>query len=119
MMVLVDSSVWIDHLHREDDRLVELLEAGEVRTHPCVLGELACGSINRRERFLTQLFRLPRLPEARFEQVMALIEKRRLWGKGLTWVDAQVLASALLSGAWLWTRDKRLHQAAVKCGVGF
>ena len=118
-MILVDTSVWIDHLHTADSALVDLLEAGEVVTHPCVIGELVCGSLAQRDVVLTQLRSLPVVPEAGFEECLYLVESRRLYGLGLSWTDVQILASARLSGTRVWTRDRMLRKAALDLKISF
>lgn len=105
---LVDTSVWIDHLRKRDERLVALLEADLVVVHSGVIGELACGSLKRRSEVLGNLSLLPKAVEASSEEVLAMIDARKLFGRGVGWVDAQLLASAALSGAQLWSRDRRL-----------
>jgi predicted nucleic acid-binding protein len=112
MRVLVDTSVWIDHLHRTDPELVALLRETLVLMHPAVLGELACGNIPNRKEFLGLCFTLPRIANVSFEEAMALLENRILWGRGLGWTDIQLLASILVSGTALWTRDRLLRHAA-------
>jgi predicted nucleic acid-binding protein len=112
MLVLVDTSVWIDHLHRSDPELVALLWETRVVTHSAVLGELACGSIPNRQEFLALWLALPRVGSVSFEEAMALLENRKLWGRGLGWTDVQLLASTLVSGSMLWTRDRLLLHAA-------
>lgn len=111
-MVLVDSSVWVNHFHRTDARLVELLEAGDVVTHSLVIGELACGQFAHRRATLALLHALPRAPEASTDEVLALIEHRRLFGLGLGIVDIHLLAAARLADATLWTNDRALAGAA-------
>lgn len=112
-MILVDTSVWIAHLHRTVVPLVDALQSGEVVTHPFVIGELACGSIRNRDEVLGLLDRLPMITVATNEEVRVLIEARRLMGKGLAYVDVHLLASVLLAEeARLWTADKRLHEVA-------
>lgn len=108
MAVLVDTSVWIDHLRKADAALIELLRENQVLIHSAVIGELACGSLRNRKQFIDNLLILPRATEASFEETLRLIESRRLSGKGLGWVDVQLLASAALSNALLLTQDKRL-----------
>lgn len=110
-MLLVDTSVWIGHLRRSDDRLVRALEAGAVMTHPFVIGELACGTLRRRSDFLAELSRLPIATEATHEEVLELVERHHLHGKGLGWVDAHLLASARLTGVALYTQDAALTAA--------
>lgn len=110
-MLLVDTSVWIGHLRRSDERLVRALEAGAVLTHPFVIGELACGSLCRRAEFLGELERLPLAAEATHEEVLQMVERHRLYGKGLGWVDLHLLTSARLSGVELYTSDSALDAA--------
>jgi predicted nucleic acid-binding protein len=111
---LVDTSVWIRHLRYSDPALVELLRYRQVFTHSCVIGELACGSLHRREPFLSDLNQLPKAKELEFGEVLAFISGRALFAKGLGWVDMQVLASALVSGISLFTYDKRLSDLFAK-----
>lgn len=116
-MVLVDISVWVDHFHRADHRLMSLLEAGDVLTHSLVIGELACGSLAARRTTLDLLHALPRASEASEGEVLALIERARLSGAGLGIVDVHLLAASLLSGAQLWTHDRALARAAHRLGA--
>ncbi len=111
-MVLVDSSVWVAHLREGQSELARLLTEGAVFMHPFVSGELACGNLKNRANLLSDLRALPearRVPDA---EVMHLIEVRRLWGRGLGWVDAHLLAAALVSNCRFWTLDKQLGRAA-------
>jgi predicted nucleic acid-binding protein len=112
MQVLVDTSVWIDHLHRSDPELVALLRENLVVMHPAVLGELACGNLPNRQEFLTLWFTLSRVADVSFEEAMAFLENRMLWARGLGWIDIHLLASTLVSGTMLWTRDRVLRSAA-------
>lgn len=116
--MLVDTSVWVDHLARGNPALAELLEAGEVETHPFVVGELALGNLRWREGILGYLEELPSVPSAEHAEVLHLVEERRLAGSGLGWVDAHLLASALIEGTRLWTLDRSLAAAAAGLGVG-
>lgn len=117
-MILVDTSVWIDHLHTAEPELVALLEAGSVAVHPAVIGELALGRIADREIVLGALGRLAAPVAARDAEVLQLIEHHRLAGSGIGWRDAHLLASArLTAGSSLWTRDRRLRAAAQRLGV--
>ncbi len=116
-MILVDTSVWVNHLRAGDRQLVGLLVAGEVGCHPFVIGELACGNLHNREEILRLLSDLPRLRVAEHGEVMRLIEARTLHGKGLGWIDTHLLASALLDGAPVWTLDRSLATAAQSLGI--
>ena len=117
MNVLVDASVWIDHLHRADRELIALLQRSEVVMHSAVLGELACGRLPNRQEFLSLWSALPRAMEASSEEGLRLVEERELWGKGLGWVDILLLGSALLSGVKLWTRDRPLLRVVKDLGL--
>jgi len=117
-VILVDTSVWVDHLRTGDEALKELLHAGEAACHPFVLGELACGPLRGRARFLALLSALPSLPKAEDAEVLDFIDRRRLAGRGLGWVDVHLLASCMLAGIRLWTRDKKLADVASRLGVG-
>ena len=116
-MVLVDTSVWIQHFRKGERALADLLSDGLVLMHPFVAGELACGNLRNRSAILTDLRALPSATLALDAEVERLIEDRKLWGKGLGWVDAHLLASALLSHCAFWTRDKKLAAIAAKLGV--
>ncbi|MBF5057022.1 PilT protein-like protein [Alcanivorax sp. 521-1] len=117
-MVLVDTSVWVDHLRVGDAGLVRLLEDHRVRMHPFVVGELACGNLARRDQVLELLRGLPGVPVADQDEVLFLIERHGLMGRGIGFVDAHLLAATRLSGATtLWTRDRRLAEAARLLGV--
>jgi predicted nucleic acid-binding protein len=116
-MVLADTSVWIDHLRRSDVSLVQLLNEGSVVVHPFVLGEIACGNLRNRDLILQSLKDLRSPTMATHAEVLRFIEERKLWGHGIGWVDVHLLASALVSGCTLWTRDARLNRAAALVGV--
>lgn len=116
-MILVDTSVWVDHLRQGDAGLVELLERGAVLMHPFVLGEIACGSLKDRPAILELLADLPSAALAEADEVLGFIECHALHGRGLGYVDMRLLAAvALTEGARLWTRDKRLRLAAEALG---
>ncbi|MBS0558149.1 MAG: type II toxin-antitoxin system VapC family toxin [Proteobacteria bacterium] len=117
-MILVDSSVWVDHLRRRDAELVALLDAGVVMCHPFVIGELACGSLSNRAAFLAELANLPAAPVASHDEALGFVDRHALTGCGIGWVDAHLLASAYLAGRVpLLTRDKRLRAIAGELGI--
>ncbi len=123
-MILVDTSIWIDHLNRGgDEALSDLLESGSVLSHAYVLGEFAMGSLKNRRRNLTFMADLPLLPTASGFEVMTLVESVPLHGTGLTYIDAHLLAAARAAPETrpvrLWTRDKRLHAQAERLGIAF
>lgn len=110
--MLVDTSVWIDHLRRGNAILVALLEQTQVWTHAFVVGELACGNLAQRDKLLSALTALPHAPIAGHDEVLAFLESHRLMGRGLGWVDIHLLASARLAKLPFWTLDKRLAAVA-------
>jgi predicted nucleic acid-binding protein len=116
-VILVDTSVWIDHLRVSDSRLVTLLLEEQVLSHPFVIGELACGSMKRRGEILELLQHLPQIAAVPNPEVLVFVERRALMGKGLGWIDVHLLASTVASGHTLWTRDRRLADAAQRLGV--
>ncbi len=116
MSVLVDTSVWVDHLRRGNEALAVLLDRGLVTVHVHVIGELACGGLRSRRTVLELLRALPRAPEAEFSEVLHLIEHHHLYGRGLGWIDVHLLASARLAGIPMWTLDRRLAEAASELG---
>ncbi len=119
-MILVDTSVWVDHLRSGDEGLAALLNDNRVLMHPFVLGELACGNLRQRAELLSLLKDLPRTGLAQDEEVLFFIERHALMGRGIGYVDAHLLAAvALQPGARLWTRDKRLKQIANEQRVAF
>lgn len=118
-MILVDTSVWVDHFRRKNSRLIRYLGEGNVLGHEFVVGELACGNLKNRREILTLLHDLPQAVSARNEEVLALIESGRFFGRGIGWIDAHILASARLSHAGLWTLDKRFASLASELGAAF
>ena len=119
-MILVDTSVWVDQLRRNDAQLAALLESGNVVMHPFVVGEIACGNLTRRAATLELLQALPAAVVAEHHEVAGFIERHRLYGKGIGYVDVHLLMStALTHGATLWTRDQRLRTATSDLGCGF
>jgi predicted nucleic acid-binding protein len=118
-VILVDTSVWIDHLRSGVDELTRALEEGEVLTHSFVIGELACGNIRNRTEIISLLVDLPTCHEAMHGEVMELVERRNLMGRGIGYVDAHLLAATVLTpSSRLFTRDKRLSKIATELGVG-
>jgi len=116
-MVLVDTSVWVDHLRRGNPTLKELLSTEQVVCHSLVPGELACGNLRHRATVLTLLRALPQAPTAEDDEVLHLLDTRQLYGRGLGWVDVHLLASALLLDCAFWTLDRRLQRAAGQLGI--
>lgn len=116
-MILVDTSVWAAHFRSRRRDLSMLLEQQQVLGHPFVIGELSCGRLPYRKRTLADLAQLPAAPVAVQDEVLDLIERHRLMGTGLGWVDAHLLASSFLAGAPLWTLDRALGAQARRLGV--
>ncbi len=116
-MILVDTSVWISHFRSGDPRLQALLEDEQVLTHPFVIGELACGDIRNRAEILGLLETLPHARAAEHHEVMTLVVGQRLYGRGIGWLDAHLLAAALLSRVTLWTLDRPLARIASALGI--
>ena len=115
-MILIDTSVWVDHLRKGDPQLADLLERGVVIMHPFVLGEIACGSLADRSSILELLQDLPAAVVADGEEVLGFIERHGLHGKGVGYIDVHLLASVALTadGVRLWTRDRRLSAMAAE-----
>lgn len=117
-MLLADTSVWIDHFRKGNRRLAVALEEQDVATHPFVIGELACGDLDDRREVLELLHRLPQATVATDSELLEVIERRRLMGRGLGYVDVHLLAAALLSPLMkLWTLDAPLARSAARIGV--
>jgi len=117
-MILVDSSVWIDHLRHDDPILSRLLDTRQILTHPFVIGELALGSLRQRDVILGALRGLPRARVASDDEVQAFIDRHALHGTGIGYVDTHLLAGTMLTAdAQFWTRDKRLYQIASRLGL--
>ena len=118
-MTLVDTSVWIDHFRRNNELLRDLIERENVSTHPFVVGELACGPLADRSAILANLAKLPSARIATHREVLALVENRALWNKGIGWIDAHLLASAMVCGYRLWTLDRALEKIAVALTISY
>jgi predicted nucleic acid-binding protein len=115
--ILVDTNVWITFLREPLPELGKLVKHGRVITHSCVVGEVLVGNVRNRPVVREFLLSLPFAKEADLPSVLGMIESRGLSGRGLQWNDVQLLAAAKLSSARLWTRDKRLAEAAAQLGV--
>jgi predicted nucleic acid-binding protein len=119
-LILVDTSIWVDHLRRGNAELVGLLQSSRVLMHPFIVGEIACGSLAKREATLELLSLLPMAAVAEPDEALGFIEVRALHGKGIGYVDVHLLAStALTSGCTLWTGDKRLVDAATSLAIAY
>lgn len=119
-MILVDTSIWIDHWRSGNERLTRLLEASQVLVHPFVVGELALGNLLHRQQVLNALQDLPQATSATDVEVLGFIDQAALAGSGIGYIDAHLLAAVrLTAGAQLWTRDKRLLEAGVRLGLAY
>jgi predicted nucleic acid-binding protein len=116
-MVLVDTSVWVNHFRMSDPNLVASLDTGTVVCHPFIIGELACGNLGNRQQILKLFRSLPSAPVVEPNELLEFIESRKLMGRGLGYIDVHLLASAILAGVTLWTDDKRLRAAAKELDV--
>jgi predicted nucleic acid-binding protein len=120
MNVLIDSSVWVGHFKRRNDHLVELLEEGAVICHPYIVGEVACGTPPSRKDIIGMLAELESAPVATQQELLALMDKRQLYGRGCGFVDMSLLAASLLSEtARIWTLDKRLENLAAELNLAY
>ncbi len=119
-MILVDTCIWADHLRSNDPQLRGLLDRGDVLSHPFVTGELAMGFLKHRTRLIQTLKRIPEAEIAKNAEVLQFVQKQELFGVGISYIDAHLLASTqLTSGSLLWTRDKRLRTVAAKLSLAF
>lgn len=118
-MVLVDTSVWIEHFRNGHPRLTTLLDSGAVACHDFIIGELACGSIRNRKEILSLLGALPQVEDVEFEEVLFFIEENHLEGVGLGFVDVSLLASTMITKIPIWTLDKNLRAVANRLNVLF
>jgi predicted nucleic acid-binding protein len=117
-VILVDSSIWIDHLRARDERLITLLQARQVLSHPFVIGELALGDLPRRDVFLSELQDLTQAATASDDEVLDFINRLPLFGRGIGYVDAHLLTAVRLTpDATLWTAETRLRAVAAELGV--
>lgn len=114
-MILVDTSVWVEHLRRGVDRLAALLRDGRVLCHPFVIGELACGPLRKRAEILGLLATLPRTPVLEQREALHFVDAHGLVGVG--WIDVHLLGSAVVGRVRLWTGDRALARAAARLRV--
>lgn len=119
-MILLDTSVWIDHLRQGDAQVAAILQSGLALTHPFVIGELACGPLKSRTKILGLLATLPKARVAQEQEALFFIERHKLMGHGIGYIDAHLLAAtALTEGAKLWTKDKRLDALTHKLALAY
>lgn len=119
-MILVDTSIWIDHLRAVEPGLIAALNAEQVLMHPFVVGELACGSLKNRQEVLSLLRNLAPAPVATQDEALDFIDRHRLMGSGIGYIDVHLLtATALANPARIWTRDKRLATIAGTLNLKF
>ncbi|MCO5044890.1 MAG: PIN domain-containing protein [Verrucomicrobia bacterium] len=116
-MILVDTSVWIDHLREGNRVLAKLLTDGDVLCHPFIIGEVACGHLRQRREIIALLHTLPSLDRVSDDEALFFIEKHRLYGKGIGLIDIHLLASCSIGSCQLWTKDKRLLRIADNMGI--
>lgn len=116
-MILIDTSIWIDHLRGAEDLLAPLLHQDNVCTHAMIIGELACGNLANRKEILELLNGLPRLASATDAEVLQFMEQHRLMGRGIGYIDAHLLSAAAMHRIVLWTRDKKLQEIAQELGL--
>ncbi len=119
-MILIDTSVWIDHLREAESTVQRLLGEGRVLSHPLVIGELAVGSFRNRDGILSDIGDLPRAAIAEDDEVLRFISEQKLFGFGLSYIDAHLLAAVRLTpDAQLWARDKRVREFAEKMRISY
>jgi predicted nucleic acid-binding protein len=120
-VILVDTSVWIDHLRSELTHLSQLLRDEQILIHAMVVGELACGFLPDRAGYLEFLGDLPEAPTVfHEEEVLAFIERNRLMGRGIGYVDVHLLASAMLApDTQIWSTDRRLQTVSAELGLAY
>ncbi len=118
-MVIVDTSIWINHFRKGDKRLVKLLLDAEVICHEFVIGELACGNLKNRNEIISLLQSLPHSPTVNHQEFLFFVDRHRLMGRGIGFVDVHLLASAQLVNVPLWTGDNRLKSSAKNLGLNY
>ena len=118
-MVLIDTSVWVNHLRAGNDHLKKLLLEMRVSCHPFIVGELACGNIKNRKEFLSLIQTLPMVQSINEKEFLYFVEQNNLIGKGVGFVDVHLLASARLSEISLWSFDKKLDRIASYLDINY
>ncbi len=118
-MILVDTSIWIDHLRLAKGPLTSLLQTDLVCTHACIIGELACGNLDNRQELLQMLQALPRLAAATDDEVLYFIGRHKIMGRGIGYIDTHLLAATAIHSALILTRDKRLQGIAEELGLAY
>jgi predicted nucleic acid-binding protein len=118
-MILVDTSIWVNHLRKGDRHLEQLLLDTQVVCHPFIIGELACGNIKNRSEILSLLQTLPTSPTVDITEYLFFVEQNHLFGIGIGFVDVHLLASSKLSGISLWTADMRLREVALNLRISY
>ena len=116
-MILVDTSIWVSHLRRHNQRLDDLLGFELIFCHPFIIGEISCGNLKDRSLVLSLLAQLPQPPVVTHQEVFGFIEQHRLMGLGLGFIDIHLLASCQIACLSLWTEDKPLHKVAQHLGL--
>jgi predicted nucleic acid-binding protein len=118
-LVLVDTSVWINHLRYSDELLVNLLNKNQVFTHDFIIGELACGNLNNREKFITYLNQIPKLSSLNHSEILYFLNENKLYGLGIGYIDVNLLASSVLNDLKIFTYDKHLQNASDLLNIRF
>jgi hypothetical protein len=120
MKILVDTSIWIDHLRSSDARLEALLRRKQALAHPFVVGEIALGPMRDYDFVIQSFLKLPQAAIAPLKSVLSIVRQNGLMGSGIGYVDAHLLASALLTPEMsLWTKDRRLHSVADRLSIAY
>ena len=118
-MVIVDTSIWIDHLRKSNLGLEKLLLDEKVASHPFIIGELACSNLKNRNEFLSLIQTLPMAPTINLDEFLYFIRQNELTGRGIGFIDVHLLASARLSEMPLWTSDKRLKSVSMELNIAY
>jgi predicted nucleic acid-binding protein len=118
-LILVDTSVWVNFFRSGNSELAGLLEERLVDTHDFIIGELACGNLHDRKNILESLSLLPHIPQVSPEEVLFLIASKKLMGKGLSYIDLNLIASALIVGTPIWTIDQKFNQIIGSLGIKY